>query len=65
LKEIPLRSDAQSIQLRGEFFNILNHPNFDLPVNNFDSSSVGAIQTANAYGGRPPRQIQLAAKFIF
>jgi hypothetical protein len=35
LKEIPLRSDAQSIQLRGEFFNILNHPNFDLPVNNF------------------------------
>lgn len=65
LKEIPLMGNAQTLQLRGEFFNILNHPNFDLPTNNFDSSTVGAIQTANAYGGRPPRQVQLAIKYIF
>lgn len=65
LREFPLRSEARLIQLRGEFFNIFNHPQFDLPVNNFDSASVGQIQTANAYGTRPPRQIQLGIKFIY
>jgi hypothetical protein len=65
LREIPLHGEASSLQLRGEFFNIFNHPNFDLPVNNFDSSSVGQIQTANAYGTRPPRQIQLGVKVLF
>ena len=65
LKVIPLRSEARVIQLRAEAFNIINHPNFDLPNNNFDSSTVGQVQTANAYGSRPPRQIQLGVKFIF
>ena len=31
----------------------------------FDSRTFGFIQSANAYGGRPPRQIQLGAKLIF
>jgi hypothetical protein len=65
LREIPFKGETQRVQLRLEVFNILNHPNFDLPVGNFDSSSFGQIQTANAYGSRPPRQIQLGVKYIF
>jgi len=36
-----------------------------LPNNNFDSKTFGEILSANAYGGRPPRQIQLGVKVIF
>jgi hypothetical protein len=66
LKNIQLgKSEARLLQFRFEFFNILNHPNFDLPNNIFDASAFTAIQSANAFGGRPPRQIQLGVKFIF
>jgi hypothetical protein len=65
LKEVPLKSEARLLQLRLEVFNIFNHPNFDLPNNNFDSTTFGQLQTANAYGSRPPRQIQLGVKIIF
>jgi hypothetical protein len=65
LREIPLGSEDRRLQLRGEFFNVFNHPLFDLPNNNFDSSNVGQIQSSNAYGTRPPRQIQLGIKFIY
>ena len=65
LKEVPFKTESRLLQLRLEVFNILNHPNFDLPNNSFDSSTFGQLLTANAYGSRPPRQIQLGAKFIF
>jgi len=58
-------TESRRIQFRAEVFNIFNHPNFDLPNNNFDSKTFGQIQSANAYGGRPPRQIQLGIKLIF
>ncbi len=62
------------LQLRAEFFNIFNHPNFALP--NFfvvpGSSGQGLItqtpdqaQTNPGLGGGGPRVIQVAAKFIF
>ena len=57
------------MQFRAEFFNILNHENFDLPSNNVFSAS-GAI---NATAGRitgsnpgsQPRQIQFGLKLTF
>jgi len=63
-----------NLQLRAEFFNIFNHPNFALP--NFfvspGSSGQGLItqtpdqaQTNPGLGGGGPRVIQLAAKFTF
>jgi hypothetical protein len=55
----------QRIQLRFEFFNLLNHPNFDLPNGNFDSPAFGVVQSANAYGNKPPRQIQLGLRYAF
>jgi len=65
LKEFPLRNEARRIQLRFEFFNLLNRPNFDLPNNDIDAPTFAAIQSANAYGNKPPRQIQLGLKFVF
>ncbi len=58
-------TERQRLEFRGEFFNIFNHPHFDLPNANFDSSAFGQLQTANAYGSQPPRQIQLGLKYIF
>ena len=63
-----------NLQLRAEFFNIFNHPNFALP--NFfvvpGSGPAGQItqtpdqaQTNPGLGGGGPRVIQLAVKFNF
>ncbi len=77
-KSIPLRGEAHRLQLRGEFFNLLNHPNFDVPAHTFamtpcaqnnnlvcPAGNYGAVLSANAYGNRPPRQIQVSVKYIF
>ena len=34
---------ARDIQFRGEFFNLFNHPNFDLPNANFGTPDFGKI----------------------
>lgn len=68
------------LQLRAEFFNILNHPNFANPyggqngygLNDPSAASFGCgcttpdIAAANpAVGSGGPRSIQVAAKFVF
>jgi hypothetical protein len=62
------------LQLRAEFFNILNHPNFALPSGSIDPTAPNAgviTQTPDVAQGNPglggggPRVIQLAAKFTF
>jgi hypothetical protein len=72
-KNTPI-SERVSLQLRAEFFNIFNHPNFALP-NWFVSPGSGGqglitqtpdqAQTNPGLGGGGPRVIQLAAKMIF
>jgi hypothetical protein len=72
--------DHLSLQARGDFFNILNHPNFGAPVNYLTSPQFGeATQTLNNYlggGGQNgglsplyqiggPRSTQLALKLQF
>ena len=65
-KEFPLSGETRKFQFRADLFNIFNHPNFDIPNPNFDAGTTfGQIQSANAFGGKPPRQIQLGLKFIF
>jgi hypothetical protein len=48
------------LQLRAESFNVLNHPNFGLPVGDLNSPNFGRILSAGS-----PRLIQFAAKISF
>jgi hypothetical protein len=52
--------EAQRFELRFEFFNLLNHPNFANPVNSFKSANFGLIQSA-----ADPRILQAAVKYSF
>jgi hypothetical protein len=58
-KDFLLTSRA-TLQLRGEFFNLFNHTNYGLPVNNVQSPAFGKI-----FGANPAREIQFAAKVLF
>jgi hypothetical protein len=57
----PFQSHEQiRFQLRGEFFNILNHTQLNDPTTSRNSGNFGGI-----YGAADPRIIQLAAKLYF
>jgi hypothetical protein len=64
-KSLALRNENHRLQLRGDFFNLLNHPNFDIPSHVLGGSNFGQVLSANAYGNKPPRQIQVSAKYVF
>ena len=48
------------VVFRSEFFNIFNHPNFNLPNANVDTAQAGIIS-----GARAGRIIQFAMKVVF
>ncbi len=48
------------VQIRGEFFNALNHTNFNLPGQTFGGAGFGVIN-----GSGPARQIQVGARLSF
>lgn len=57
----PFRSHENlRFQIRGDFFNVLNHPQFQDPNLNRNSGNFGGIYAAN-----DPRIVQLAAKIFF
>ena len=77
-KSMALGSESHKLQLRGDFFNLFNHPNFDIPGHVFSATcplnvsicpyggaSFGRVLSANTYGDKPPRQIQLSMRYIF
>jgi hypothetical protein len=69
-------SERFSLQFRAEFFNILNHPNFNAPgfggngvvaignSTNFNSSTFGEIGSTRD-APFDPRQIQFALKLYY
>jgi hypothetical protein len=69
-------SERVSMQFRAEFFNILNHPNFNAP--NFGGNGVTAVSGSGSYNNSAfgeigstrdapydPRQIQFALKLYY
>ncbi|MEQ1887123.1 MAG: hypothetical protein ABL967_18825, partial [Bryobacteraceae bacterium] len=53
-------NDRMRLQLRVEGFNVMNHANFGLPVNDLASPNFGRVLEAG-----PPRLIQFALKLLF
>ena len=64
-KNVALHGERYHLQLRAEVFNLFNHPLFDIPNHVFDGPNFGEVLSANAYGNKPPRQVQLGLKYIF
>lgn len=52
--------EQRYLQLRGEFFSILNRPNFGLPNTSRGSAAFGTISSASG-----ARQIQLGLRFVY
>lgn len=59
-KNFSLPREGMYVQLRGEFFNLLNHTNFLPPNTDRNSTAFGTTRATLA-----PRQIQLALKLFF
>jgi hypothetical protein len=62
-KHFPI-TERYSFELRGEFFNALNHPNFTNPNASYSPSSLGSFGKVFATVN-DPREIQLALKLYF
>jgi hypothetical protein len=61
VKRFPGLRESHNTQLRGEFFNLLNRPNFNNPGTNIDQPATFGRIT----GAGPGRIIQLAIKYTF
>jgi hypothetical protein len=59
-KNIPI-SERFNMQFRAEFFNLLNHDNFDNPTSSLDSSAYGTIRSTSVNA----RLVQFALKLTF
>jgi hypothetical protein len=53
IKRIKLH-DRANLQFRAEFFNVFNHPNFDVPINTQGPTGSGGNGTAIFVGRRTP-----------
>jgi hypothetical protein len=61
IKQFALPWENMGLNFRAEFFNIFNHPQFGMPVNDISAVGFGAVDsTVNN-----PRLIQLALKLTF
>jgi outer membrane receptor protein involved in Fe transport len=59
-KSIAIYGDRAKVEIRGEFFNVLNHAEFSNPSTSITSSAFGQVSATG-----DPRIIQLAARFVF
>jgi hypothetical protein len=73
IKDFVLPKENMGLQFRAEFFNLWNHAQFGLPVNDLAIATLntdGSIQDSNGFGAvnstvNNPRLIQFALKFSF
>jgi hypothetical protein len=59
LRNFPI-GEGKKVQVRGEFFNFTNHPNFGGPGATLNGPGFGIVSSAG-----PGRRIQLGARFVF
>lgn len=68
LQKVTSLGESVDLQFRAEFFNIFNHPNFDLPDRNFVPGPGGVNANPNfgvVTSAKNSRQIQFGLKLIF
>jgi len=53
-------TERWSTEFRGEFFNVLNHANFDIPGHTLGNADFGVISSAE-----PARTVQVALRIVF
>jgi hypothetical protein len=58
-KAVPLKEGVK-FEVRGEFYNLLNHANFNVPGFTYGAADFGVVTSA-----RPGRTVQLAARLSF
>ncbi|MBZ5609686.1 MAG: TonB-dependent receptor [Acidobacteriia bacterium] len=58
-KNFPIREGCK-MELRAEFFNVLNHANFDVPGHTLGNPDFGVISSAE-----PGRTVQVALRLVF
>ena len=54
-------TESKFVEIRGEFFNSLNHPRFGMPNTTFGSDTFGVI--SSQYNN--PRHGQIGFRFVF
>ena len=64
-RSFPIVKERLNLDTRADFFNFLNHPNFDPPVRTFDSQNFGSIPSANTFGNRPPARSRSHVNLVF
>jgi hypothetical protein len=68
--KLPKFGEAAGLEIRGDFFNAMNHTNFALPGTTIFSGTVGNPTPTPQVGtisstSTPPRQLQFSARFVF
>ena len=59
LRNFPI-GESKKLQIRGEFFNFTNHPNFGGPGATLNGPGFGIVSSAG-----PGRRIQIGARFVY
>jgi hypothetical protein len=61
IKQFALPRKDMGLNFRAEFFNIFNHPQFGMPINDINEAGFGAVNSTI----NNPRLVQLALKLTF
>ena len=64
-KTTPVIGERLRAEVRAEFFNIFNHPEFAAPDTNINSGTFGEVTSTGDFRGSHQRIIQLAVRFTF